>query len=194
VDLTDYLSSRFCSVHRSDTVIATMIMKATLDWDGKSTVEIEEVYRLESTKSDFTSTIVALLIQESNQTGASWLLKKYLDNGNSLGGEEITSVYQCLDKLNDWGSKLHLLQCLPNIPVSDSYRELIERFVRNCLADKNKFVRAWAYGGFYLLADHFPEYRSEAVQFIDSAMLNEPASVKARIRNVIKRGFLADSG
>jgi hypothetical protein len=60
-------------------------------------------------------------------------------------------------------------------------------FLRTCLADENKFVRAWAYNGFYLLSQQYPEYQQETEQFFAMAMRDEAASVKARIRNILKK-------
>ncbi len=61
--------------------------------------------------------------------------------------------------------------------------------MRKCLEDDNKFVRAWAYNGFYELAKQYPEYRTEAGQLFEMALRDEAASVKARVRNVMKQGF-----
>ena len=62
-------------------------------------------------------------------------------------------------------------------------------FLRNCLVDNNKFVRAWAYNGFYELAVQYPEYEKETKQFFEMAMRDEAPSVKSRIRNIMKKGF-----
>lgn len=62
-------------------------------------------------------------------------------------------------------------------------------FLRNCLISDNKFVRAWAYNGFYELALQYPAYKTEVKKFLDMAMKDEAASVKARVRNILKRGF-----
>ena len=51
---------------------------------------------------------------------------------------------------------------------------------------QEKFVRAWAYNGFYLLAVQHGEYEAEARQLLTMALRDEPASVKARVRNVLK--------
>lgn len=172
-----------------------MSLKAELsNWDGRSAEEIGEIYLRRHNSKSFVFDFVSLLKVEHHQIGASWLLKRHLEEGYVLDLQMISTVYSLLEKLQDWESKLHILQCLPHLPIGDDDKETLEEFIRKCLSDKNKFVRAWAYGGFYLLADRFPEYRAEAKQFVDAAMINEPASVKARIRNVTKKGFLANEG
>jgi len=62
----------------------------------------------------------------------------------------------------------------------------VEIFLRVCLLDNNKFVRAWAYKGFYELAVQYPK---ETRQFFEMAMRDEAPSVKSRIRNIMKKGF-----
>jgi len=54
---------------------------------------------------------------------------------------------------------------------------------------ENKFVRSWAYNGFYGLSRQYPEYIQETKQFFEVAMKDEAPSVKARIRNVTKNSL-----
>jgi hypothetical protein len=101
----------------------------------------------------------------------------------------VDEVFKSLAKLNSWQSKLHLLQCVSYFKVSKSNRKKLELFLRDCLASSNKFVRAWAYNGFYLLAMQHPQYKEETQSFFKMALRDEAASVKARIRNIMKQGF-----
>ncbi len=57
-------------------------------------------------------------------------------------------------------------------------------FLRVGLQDKNKFVRAWSYSGFYLLGQQYPEYQDEAKAYIVAAMQDEAPSVQARLRQL----------
>ena len=65
----------------------------------------------------------------------------------------------------------------------------MEIYERHGLTDQNKFVRAWSYNGLYELATSFPSLRKEAERFFDMALADEAASVKARVRNIMKKGF-----
>ena len=123
------------------------------------------------------------------QTEVTWLLKKYLENKKEITGSDSSTIWQSLTLINHWGAKLHVLQCLPLIEIAIPDKDLIETFLRKNFGSKNKFVRAWSYSGFYELANQFPEYRKEAVQLIENAILTESASVKARLRYVKKNGF-----
>ena len=158
-------------------------------WDGKSANDIGKIYCSHCHDALFTSKIIELIGNESLQKGATWLLKRYLENENEISKVEISDIYKNLTTLEQWESKLHILQSLPFIPIPKSKKKKVEVFLRKCLIDNNKFVRAWAYNGFYELAVQFPEYKSETKQFFEMAMRDEAPSVKSRIRNIMKKGF-----
>ncbi len=158
-------------------------------WDGKSAADIGAVFNRFKNDSSFVATLVDLSGNKELQKGATWLLKHYLENAGSLSADHIESLVRLLPQLNNWEAKLHVLQCIPYMRISKGDRKAVELFLRGCLTDDKKFVRAWSYSGFYELSKQFPEYRSEAERLVDMAMKNEAPSVKARIRNIIKDGF-----
>ena len=168
------------------------LKEGIVNWDGKEIIKIISLYEQHHKDKKFLPEIVSLLVKREHQMAASWLLKKYLERKNPIDSDTIFVIYSEILSVQGWEAKLHILQSIPYLPIPSVKKEIVEKFLRDCLVDKNKFVRAWAYGGFYLLAEQFPEYREEAKQFIDNAMTNESASIKARIRNVIKTGFLSD--
>ena len=167
------------------------LKEGIVNWDGKEATKILNLYEQHHKDKKFLPEIVSLLAKREHQMAASWLLKKYLERKNPIDSDTIFVIYSEILSVQDWEAKLHILQSIPYLPIPSIKKEIVEKFLRDCLVDKNKFVRAWAYGGFYLLADQFPEYQDEAKQFIDSAMINESASIKARIRNATKKGFLS---
>ncbi len=156
-------------------------------WDGKAASVITTIYQQYHTQSRFISSVINLLDNSHTQPGASWLLKHHLETGASLKPNHIQKIFTALPTLRDWQSQLHLLQCMPYMTISNSEKKTVEHFLRDCLESDNKFVRAWAYNGFYELAKAFPAYRAETKSFLDMAMRDEAASVKARIRNILKQ-------
>ncbi len=92
-------------------------------------------------------------------------------------------------EIEQWESKLHILQSFPFMPIPHSEKKKVEVFLRKCLVENNKFVRVWAYNGFYELAVQFPEYINETKQFFEMAMRDEAPSIQSRIRNIMKKGF-----
>lgn len=159
------------------------------NWDGKSSVDIEAVYNRHITRTNFLSIVVHLLEIEHLQSGASWLLKHYFENGGAIDSRQASDILGKLYKIVAWEAKLHILQSLPYIPISIDRKEGVEYFLRNNLTNDNKFVRAWTYNGFYLLSKQFSEYVQETKSFFRMAMKDESPSVKARIRNIAKKGF-----
>lgn len=162
------------------------LTEAIQNWDQKSKVDIEGVYHQFAETSELTGLLISLLEDGKCQKGASWLLKYHLKQGQQLSAEEQLSLLQKLDALKDWETQLHILQIFPFLVIPSDLKLSVETFLRTTLTSTNKFVRAWSYNGFYLLAAQFPEYRAEAKQFLDMAIRDEAASVKARIRNILK--------
>lgn len=160
-----------------------------LNWDGKSSADISDIYSRYSCESNFTITLVDLCKRIDLQKGATWLLKKHLESNHSLSRAQIAIIYTLAPNLHGWEAKLHILQSMAYMPVGEQEKQGVEVFLRNCLMSDNKFVRAWAYNGFYKLALQYPEYKAEVKKFLDMAMKDEAASVKARVRNILKRGF-----
>ena len=159
-------------------------------WDGKSADAIAGVYARHAGRRGFLDGLVALLEKEPLQRGATWLLKHHLEQADEPGDRKLADrVYAVLPDLTHWESRLHVLQCVPRLPISRARRKRVEAFVREALEDQKKFVRAWAYGALYELARQHDEYRAEALERLDRALESEAASVKARIRQLQKRGF-----
>ena len=158
-------------------------------WDGKSAEAIQAIYDSHHMKQDFADIIIGLSNDRSIQNGATWLLKTWLTSKNQLDNLQAKTICVLLNKFDHWESKLHALQCIPYMQIQKSECKKVEKFLRESLNDKNKFVRAWSYNGFYELAIQHPEYQKEAKQMLDEAMQDEAASVKARIRNILKKGF-----
>ncbi|MBT3206251.1 MAG: hypothetical protein HOM14_02150 [Gammaproteobacteria bacterium] len=158
-------------------------------WDGKSSDDIAVMYESHSKESSFSDEIVKFIKNTSYQKAATWLLKYYLESGNHLEKTKIKSIYNFLLEIENWETKLHILQSIPFMPISKNEIKTVEAFLRVSLTDSNKFIRAWAYNGFYEMAIQYPEYKNETKQFFEMAMRDEAASVKARIRNIIKKDF-----
>lgn len=158
-------------------------------WDGKSSSDIGAIYSRYACEEGFVANLVVLCGRKELEQGATWLLKHHLEHKNTIEDREVSAIYNLASNLEHWQARLHILQSMAYMPVAEADKRKVENFLRDCLMDANKFVRAWAYNGFYELSVQFPEYKSEAKHFFDIAMRDEAPSVKARIRNIIKKGF-----
>ena len=156
-------------------------------WDGKSADYIAAIFSSHHKQPKFVDTLIKLAEITSYQKGATWLLKAWLEDGNKLNKNQVKKIYRHLENLEHWEARLHMLQCLPFMPIGEDEKKSVEAYLRTTLTDSNKFVRAWTYNGFYELAKEHPEFRNETKQFFEMAMKDESASVKARIRNLLKK-------
>jgi len=155
--------------------------------DAKSSGDMGSIYSRYCDDDLFVRQIIEMAQREPLQKDATWLLKQHFENGHRIDEGQVTNIAKLLPDLTCWETKLHILQCLPYITIPSTEKIGIERFLRTCLVDTNKFVRAWAYNGFYELALQHPEYIAETKHFFELAMKDEAASVKARIRNILKK-------
>lgn len=158
-------------------------------WDGKSAADIKAIYDAHNEDNNFSDTIIALSFTQACEKGATWLLKAWLEAGNTLEQPQIAIIYRSLDRLECWESKLHVLQSIPYMSIADAESSKVYHFLRPLLTDRNKFVRAWAYNGFYELSRQHSKYINETKQYFEMAMRDEAPSVKARIRCIMKKGF-----
>lgn len=167
----------------------TTLQQAIAEWDGKSADYIGNVFEQHHTEATFVDELIELLQLVSLQKGASWCLKKYTETDRNLDAFQVETIYALLPQLEHWETKLHLLQSISALPIPAVQKANVETFLRECLADKNKFVRAWAYNGFYHLALQHEEYEHEVRQLLEQAMQNEAPSVKARVRNLRQQNW-----
>ncbi|VAW38819.1 hypothetical protein MNBD_CHLOROFLEXI01-4687, partial [hydrothermal vent metagenome] len=104
------------------------------------------------------------------QKGATWLLKKHCESRGEVEENQTVKTYTLLPKYEHWETKLHILQIMPYFPIPSSAKNEVVLFLRHCLEQSQKFVRAWSYNGFYELAYQYPEYQDEAKQLFEIAL------------------------
>lgn len=156
-----------------------------LSCDGKSAHTMADIFKVHHHDINFIDILVKLLEVPESQICVTWLLKAYVENGQVISARHSSVIIEQLNTLSDWEAKLHILQCMPDLIIQESNKSTVEQFLRSTLKDKNKFLRAWSYNGFFVLARQFPEYEKETRQLFDLARQNEAASVKARIRSIM---------
>jgi len=163
------------------------LMKDLIQWDSKYVNELEVIYDKHVHKPDFSRTLIMLVKEEGSvQIGATWLLKKYLEESNNLKRSEVLVLFDTMDFLKEWQSQLHFLQMLPYIKLNVIDDQNLYQFLNGVIQSPNKFVRAWAYNGLFLLSQTYTAYQDEIYTVLDDALINEAPSVKARIRNILK--------
>lgn len=159
-------------------------------WDGKSSEDLTQLYNQHADRADFVPELLTLLTHNSQyQHSALWLIKHYLESGQSLQTSQCLQLLASGPNLSCWQAKLELLQAMQYLDLAHLppvEQDKLEYFIRHAISNENKFVRAWAYNAFHLLAGVFPQYKDEALQFLNMALRDEAPSVKARIRQILK--------
>jgi len=174
-----------------------MTLKSAIEtWDGQSAAALCRIHEQHREEPDLAAVLVELIGSVRYRLAATLLLKRHLDSGLSV--PDIPGVAAALfgkfDKLERWECRLNILQCLPYLPFDAEHVGELVRFLRTCLADDNKFVRAWAYNGFHLLALQHPRFAAEANAILTAGLRDEPASIKARIRKCLASGEAREAG
>ncbi|KAA3604629.1 MAG: hypothetical protein DWQ06_04085 [Calditrichaeota bacterium] len=161
-------------------------------FDGKRVKSLEQVFEKYKFNEFFLLQLVKFVrIEDSKtQTASTWLIKKSLEESLTLEPSLLGKLFTSLKFVEgNWEAELHLCQILHFVEFQKDYKNEIESFVRKCLKSENKFVRAWSYSAFYKLSLDFEEFESEVKMLLESALENEAASVKARIRRILKEGI-----
>ena len=166
--------------------MTTALTEEMVAWDGKSAAALRSIYKRHHAEEDFVATILQHLAEVESQRVATWLLKKHLESGNTLTAAECRAIFGGLSLQEHWESKLHLLQSIPYLNIVEEDCAALERFLDAGVRSDRKFVRAWAYNGFNELSLRFPRYRKMTDRMLAQARESEAASVRARIRNILK--------
>lgn len=159
------------------------------DWDGKSADAIQMVYDAYSESSDFVDQLISMLVSVDLQDGATWLIKRYVEEHGRLGAARERALYRSASSLEPWGARLHVLQCIPHLPIPKASIDTVGEFVRDNLDSQKTFVRAWAYGALHALAERDARFEDEARRRFEKARVSESASVRARLRRLGVEGF-----
>lgn len=167
--------------------VTTALSEEMASWDGKSATALQSLYERHRAEAGFVATILAHIVDVKLQRAATWLLKQHLETGDSLTASICRTIFRALSVQEHWESKLHMLQCLPYLEIPEDASAGLEGFLEACLESDNKFVRAWAYNGFNELSLRFPRYRESVDGMLAQASMSEAASVRARIRDILKR-------
>ncbi|ODB86634.1 hypothetical protein A3195_13650 [Candidatus Thiodiazotropha endoloripes] len=76
------------------------IRKALEKWNGKSVDEISRLYDLYGTDNDFARIIIPLFRQPDCESGATWMMKRYLEDHKHIDDASQDEVFKTLKSLN----------------------------------------------------------------------------------------------
>jgi hypothetical protein len=167
-------------------VTTALLERELADWDGRSKASIESIYERAKIRRGFVAAVIALAVRVEFEVGATWLLKRHLEDGGRLVPAQSDRLFELLGALEAWEARLHVLQSLPHLRIREAHVPAVQRLARDGIASERPFVRAWAYSGFCELANEYPEFTAEAERLLERARGDEAASVRARVRRIEK--------
>ncbi|QDG75316.1 hypothetical protein [Labrenzia sp. PHM005] len=156
-------------------------------WDGKNTQPLLDLYADTTHTDDWLASLVQLSSEPTCDRAATWLLKHSLESGLSLPAD-LTRQHLCnLAPLSHWEAKLHVLQYLDRLELTEAVKRLLYAFIKESMISDAKLIRAWGYYAFSILAKQFPEFKTEALAIFKRAEQTETAgSVKVRLRKAFE--------
>ena len=158
--------------------------KALSQCDASSADELSLIYARFHDDKQFVANLLSLLASPQTELATSWLIKRHLEEGGTLSDKQVKKLVKLANDFNHWPSTLHFLQSLPMLTIPAAASEKLHAYLSHKLQEKNKFIRAWAYGGFHILGQQHETFRVEAEAILDLAMQDEAPAIKARIRRL----------
>lgn len=155
-------------------------------WDGKDTHILREAFEQWCDSSGFVVTLVDLTQKDNCVVPATWMLKNWADQKRSFTLDQQVCILEILHHGLPWEAALHLLQLMPFLTIPEGHAEFVADQLRELVQHKVKFVRAWSINGFDVLSRQHREYDAEAEAIFAMAEQTEAASIRARVRNILK--------
>lgn len=157
-------------------------------WDGKHSAPLIQIYKDYQGHALFFEDLVDICLKYPDlQVAATWILKHHFDQKKHVDHDLINQLLREGKSYQGWETRIHMLQILPNVVMKEETVPYVEEWVRKAMRDDNKFVRAWSYQGMYEVSRHIPEMKEELKLLCEDALELESASVKARVRKVLKQ-------
>ncbi len=167
----------------------TLDVKKTFEsYDGKSVDPFRSVAEMLPATPGVLKELTGMAAGGSDavEVGSTWVIKKLLEDGVDPPASTGSRIVRLLGTLRSNDAILHVLQALPYLSLNQRDRTTLHSMLKPLVSTDNKFVRAWAYNGYAVLAKGDSAYRKETLKLFERAMKQESAAVKARIRNASK--------
>lgn len=157
------------------------------DYDGNRVAVLEAIKRSRKPGPDVMAELVALAGADDPNvaTGATWLLRAYVEDGTPLESDLVSSLALTLVGIDAPWARLHICQTVRSLSVPDRDAENFAAFLRRCVGSERPFVRAWATDGLHHLARQHDSYETEARAVLEAALTDRAASVRARARRIL---------
>jgi len=165
------------------------LVESLRQFDGKRTVDLERLSDSLPRSDDTVARLLALAEHDEMtvQVGATWILKRWLEEGGPHVERSAVHLVQLLTHATHWQARLHLLQMLASLCVPVESLSVLAKELSGLLMDDNKFVRAWALSTLANVANQNDALRQKVISMMKNAGNDDAASVRARVRQIQKR-------
>lgn len=165
-------------------ISADDLLAAMRGWDRKSATALRSLYICHNTAPAFLPTLVAACSSADTACAATWLIRHHCAQSNgTLPPDLCRAFYASPPHLEGWQARLHVLQCLEDLPVPETAARTVFEFAASGAVSDNKLVRAWSLYGAAKLAQQHPGYDDAARALLDAAAAQKPTgAVAVRLR------------
>jgi len=157
-----------------------------LSWNEKQVDFLIDIYNANLKNSSFIRDIVQIYSSSDElEHSTSWIIKYHVENGHTLKSDHLEKILSKINKLNHWGSQLHVLQIISKISLTKEQAQFIEPCIIELLQSENKFVRAAAYEAYFKIVQLFPNRSNKFRTTCEEALDKESAAVKVKIKRIL---------
>lgn len=170
--------------------MSTSLHAALEAYDGKTVATLEAIHGGCVGSASLLDELIEITVDTESpanvQAGATWLLRRYLQDGHAPTASGIERLAAGLAHIEHPWACLHLCQAMDPMAVPARHADAFATFLRRCLDMPSKFVRAWAYDGFFRLGQHHARFEPEALALLVKAQEEEAPSIRARVRKILQ--------
>jgi len=163
------------------------LLSALLEYDGKHKDVLEEILDAVDPKPAVLREAVGLTSHEDSSvaTGATWLLREWIEAGVAFGAPLIKRLAVELPKVEHHWARLHVCQAVRSMKIAAAHAPAFASFLEVCLQDRRPLPRAWAIDGLHHLGLSHPAFAAAARRAMEAGIEDPAASVRARVRRIM---------
>ncbi len=163
------------------------LLKAVQSWNGKDNHPLKDYYH-DSNPEEFIQCILTAATESKEfHVQLSWLLKYHLENGGQLESKDREALILNFLPSEEWPVPLHIFQLVYRwTDLSAEEQNLVLQAAQKGRGSDNKFLRAWSYQAVFELSKFQKELKAELQFLAERAITEEAASVKVRLREILK--------
>ena len=170
-----------------------MSLKASIeakikDFDRRSPSLLGEAETQFGKQPGYAAALVGLIAHDEApvSSGATWLIKSFLEAGGSLSRSQRDSLFNQLGQVTAWDAQLHICQSLQFVKITSRQASLSLDWLRPLLSHRRPFLRAWSLDALCRVGASHPRIGRLAQDWLARGLEDGSASVRARSRQLQK--------